>query len=56
MKNVVISFMIFIIMIINIAFSLNYLNKASDDLGRLNDEIEQYITDSNWDTPLFSEK
>lgn len=36
-------------MVINIAFSLNYLNKASDDLRRLNDEIEQYITDSNWD-------
>ena len=49
MKNVVISLIIFIIMIINIAFSLNYLNKVTDDLGRLNVEIEQYITDSNWD-------
>lgn len=49
MKNVIISFIIFIIMLVNIAFSLNYLNKASDDLRRFNDEIEQYITDSNWD-------
>lgn len=49
MKNVVISLLIFIIMVISIAFSLNYLNKVSDDLGRLNDEIEQYITDNDWD-------
>lgn len=49
MKNVVISLTIFIIMIIIIAFSLNYLNKATDELRRLNDEIEQYINDSNWD-------
>lgn len=49
MRNVVVSLIIFAIMIINIAFLLNYLNKAADDLQRLNDEIEQYITDSNWD-------
>lgn len=49
MKNAVISLLIFIIMVISIAFSLNYLNKVSDDLGRLNDEIEQYITDNDWD-------
>jgi len=54
MKNVVISFVIFIIMIICIAFSLNYLNKVTDDLGRLNDEIEQYITDNNWDKAYTS--
>lgn len=36
-------------MLISIAFSLNYLNKASDYLGKLNDEIEQFITDNNWD-------
>ena len=49
MKNVTISLIIFIIMVISIAFSINYLNKITDDLGRLNDEIEQYITDINWD-------
>jgi len=49
MKNVTISLIIFIIMVISIAFSINYLNKVTDDLGRLNDEIEQYITDINWD-------
>lgn len=49
MKNAVISLIIFTIMVTTIGFSLNYLNKVSDDLGRLNDEIEQYIADSNWD-------
>lgn len=49
MKNVVISLILFTIMVIGIAFSLNYLRKVTDDLGRLNDEIEQNITDSNWD-------
>ncbi len=49
MKNVIISLIIFIIMLLGIAFSLNYLKKATDDLGRLNDEIEQFIADSNWD-------
>lgn len=49
MKNVVIALALFFVMVINIAFSLKYLNKASDDLGGLNDEIEQYIIDSNWD-------
>jgi len=49
MKNVVISLIIFIIMIICIVISLNYLNKATDDLRKLNDEIELYITDNDWD-------
>lgn len=49
MKNVVISLIISIIMIIGIAFSLNYLNSVSQDLGELNDEIEQNIADNNWD-------
>jgi len=49
MKNVAISFILLVILIITIASSLNYLHKVTDDLGRLNDEIEQYITDSNWD-------
>jgi hypothetical protein len=36
-------------MVISIVFSLDYLNKASDNLGKLNDEIEQYISDGYWD-------
>jgi hypothetical protein len=49
MKNVVISLIMLIIMVIGITFSLKYLNKVSHDLGKLNDEIEQYITEDNWD-------
>jgi hypothetical protein len=49
MKSVVVSLILFSAMVIGIIFSKNYLNKVSDDLGKLNDEIEQYITDSNWD-------
>jgi len=36
-------------MITNIAFSINYLNKVTDDFRKLNDEIELYITDNDWD-------
>lgn len=36
-------------MIITMSFSIKYLNKVSQDLGILNDEIEQNITDDNWD-------
>jgi hypothetical protein len=49
MKNVVIALLIMIIMVISITFSLNYLNNTTDDLRGLNDEIEQYINDNNWD-------
>jgi len=49
MKNIAISLVIFVIMIICIIFSINYLNKESDAFRRLNDEIEQYITEDDWD-------
>lgn len=49
MKNVIISLLISVIMIITMSFSIKYLNKVSQDLGILNDEIEQNITDDNWD-------
>ncbi len=49
MKKVAISLILLLIMVIGITFSIKYLNKASHDLGRLNDEMEQYITDSDWD-------
>ena len=49
MKNIVISLMISVIMIIAMSFSIRYLNKVSQNLGKLNDEIEQYIADDNWD-------
>lgn len=49
MRNVVISLLIFVIMIITMSFSIKYLNKASQNLGELNDEIEENIIADNWD-------
>lgn len=49
MKNVVISLIISAIMIVAMSFSIKYLNKVSQKLGRLNNDIEQQITDDNWD-------
>ena len=36
-------------MIITISFSIGYLNKVSQDLGKLSGEIERDIIDDNWD-------
>lgn len=36
-------------MIIAMSFSINYLNKVSQNLGSLNDEINQNINDGDWD-------
>ena len=36
-------------MIITISFSISYLNKVSQDLGKLSGEIERDIIDDNWD-------
>lgn len=49
MKNVILSFAIFIIILIAMSFSISYLNKVSSNLQKLNDEIEQCITDNKWD-------
>lgn len=61
MKSVVISLLISVTMIITMSFSIKYLNEASQNLGRLNDEIEENIADGNWDvaykaTIEFTEK
>lgn len=49
MKNVVIALLILVIMIITMFSSIKYLNEASQNLGKLNDEIKQNIIDDNWD-------
>lgn len=49
MRNVIISLILSVIMIVAISFSINYLNKVSQNLGRLNDDIKQQITDDDWD-------
>lgn len=35
-------------MIFAISFSIDYLNNVSQDLGSLNNDIEQQIIDGNW--------
>lgn len=49
MRNVVLVVLISAIMIITISFSIIYLNKISQDLGKHSSEIEQDIIDDNWD-------
>lgn len=49
MKNVIISICIFIVMIIAIFFSLNYLNKTCENLMKQCDELEEIISKETWD-------
>ena len=41
-------------MIIGIIYSIKYLNSVTKDLEKLNDQIEQYINDSDWDNAYKS--
>lgn len=49
MKNVIISIGVFIVMVIAIFFSIRYLNKVSSNIQILNDKLEEYITNEDWD-------
>lgn len=49
MKNVIISFCIFIIMIIGMVFSLNYLNKTCNNLTEICDKLEDSLSNDEWD-------
>jgi hypothetical protein len=49
MRNVIISIIAFFVMITLMIFSINYLNKISLNLQKLNDTLEQYIADDKWD-------
>jgi hypothetical protein len=49
MRNIIISIAIFVVMIVALFFCINYLNKVSSKLQKLNDDMEQYITNDNWD-------
>lgn len=50
MKNIIISFSIFAVMLISIFFALNYLNKTCQNLEELSDQIETHIDKGDWDT------
>ena len=49
MKNVVITLITSIIMIVAISFSIKYLNDASEDLLSLNQKIQENVNNDNWD-------
>lgn len=49
MKNIIISFAVFVVMICGIFFSLNYLENLCTKYVSLNDEMETLINSSNWD-------
>lgn len=49
MRNIIISFLIFILMMVGIFFSLNYLNDVSLEILSLSQSIEEHIVDDNWD-------
>lgn len=50
MKNVIISFFLFIAMIIGMIFSINYLNKTCNDLMEVCDTLEETISNQQWDS------
>lgn len=49
MKNLVVTLIVSVTMIVTISFSIKYLNNVSQELVSLNEEINQNITDGNWD-------
>ena len=49
MKNVVITLITSIIMIVAISFSIKYLNDASEDVLSLNQKIQENVNNDNWD-------
>lgn len=48
MKNVFISFLIFILMLFGILFSVNYLNQIYSNINSLNSQLENHIVNEEW--------
>lgn len=48
MKNVFISFLIFISMLFSIIFSVNYLNQIYSNINSLNLQLEEHIIAEDW--------
>lgn len=48
MKNVFISFLIFISMLFSIIFSVNYLNQIYSNINSLNLQLEKHIIAEDW--------
>lgn len=49
MKNILISFTVFVFMLAAIIFSIAYLNKITKNIQTINDNLETYITNEDWD-------
>lgn len=49
MRNIYISITIFLVMMAAIFFSISYLDRVSSNFQKLNDDMEKYITNDNWD-------
>ncbi|AJA47407.1 hypothetical protein CPAST_c13080 [Clostridium pasteurianum DSM 525 = ATCC 6013] len=49
MKNIVITFILFISMIFVCFISLNYLNKTSYNMYSSNNSVKKYIYNNNWE-------
>lgn len=48
MKNVFISFLIFVSMLFSIIFSVNYLNQIYSNINSLNLQLESYVIAEDW--------
>lgn len=53
MKNILISFFLFFIMIFGILFSLNAMDKVYSELETLNRRLEQSIKEDNWEKSIL---
>ncbi len=49
MKNVLISFLIFIAILVSILFSINYLNYSCNSLDKVDSQLESLIEASSWE-------
>jgi hypothetical protein len=49
LKNIIISFIIFILLIITISFSIKYLDTTCKSLLQLDNKIEESINSKSWD-------
>ncbi|BDR63245.1 hypothetical protein K144313037_01770 [Clostridium tetani] len=49
MKNVFISFLIFVSMLFSIIFSVNYLNQIYSNINSLNLQLESYVITEDWE-------
>lgn len=52
MKNVIISFVVFLAMVGTMIYSLGYLNKVCNDIAHKSDNLEEEISGDSWDKAM----